>query len=115
MSIVNTEKRVINKTIKDTVIALGITLASIVSINASAQAAPTIEAAISKFVIAQSQEMMNQINEQLQQTIAKEVKKISFNVPVKEVAQQVSKKMAKDVELVTMNNEQVTAQVESKI
>jgi len=100
MNTVNIEKRLMSKksqTIKTMTIALAISLASIFSFNASAITTPSIEVAISDFVVAQGQQMIKQLNDQLQQSIANEVKEFSFTLSVADIEQQVSKTIVREV------------------
>lgn len=102
-----------NQTVRSTLIALVISVVSVFSISAIAQTAPSIEKAISNFVVAQSQQMMTQLNEQLQQTIANEMKEISSHLSTVKVDKQLSQTTSKDVELSSKTDEQVIAQVKS--
>ena len=112
MNPVNTEKKTVSKMIKDTAIVLTISLASIFSMTASAQAAKTIETAISEFVVAQGQQVMNKLNEQLQQSLANEVKEFTFKIPAAKVEQQVSE-IAANTSSTSSTSVQKSAQNES--
>tara|TARA_B110000467_G_C18197213_1_gene409652 strand:+ start:189 stop:548 length:360 start_codon:yes stop_codon:yes gene_type:complete len=114
MNTQNTQKeqmRTNTKTIKNTVIALVIGLTSLFSINASAQNTPNVEVAISQFVVAQGQQMMNQLNEQLQQSIANEVKEFTLNFSLEEIEQQVNVKIENDIKSNEVDKKQMIAQV----
>jgi hypothetical protein len=103
MNRINTSKYVISKTFKNTVVALGISLASLFSVNtlANTQTTPSIEMVISEFVVTQGQQMMNQLNAQLQQTIENELKAFTLNFSVEKVEQQVSNIIMQDDDLTT--------------
>jgi len=103
-----------SKTVKDTAIALVISLIGIFSLSASAQALPSIEAAINKIFVVQSQQVMAQLNEQLQNKIAKQVNEYTFDFSAAEVEQQVGKKIANDDEVTNINSEQTVVQVKVK-
>lgn len=114
MNTTNTEKNTMStksKTIKNTAIALVIGLGGLFSFNASAQNTPSIEVVISEFVVTQGQQMMKQLNEQLQQSIANEVKALSFSLSVAEIEQQVSAKIESDVNSSEVSKKQMIAQV----
>lgn len=113
MNTVNTEKHLMSKTIKNTALVLVISLTSLFSINASAQNTANIEEAISSFIVAQGQQVMTQLNEQLQKTIAEDIKKVSTALSMPDVAQGVSQSMVSDKEVTSENNEPIIAQVNS--
>ena len=117
MNTVNTEKQLMSnnsQTIKTTVLAIAISLASLFSINVNAQTTTSIEAAISEYVVAQGQQMMSQLNEQLQQTIASEVRELTFSLPSAEQGQNKSKASLSDINSNSSANVQVMAQTKSK-
>jgi hypothetical protein len=70
-----------NKTsIKKIAFAMAIASSALFSVNASAQQAPSIDNAISDFVVVQGKQMMNELNTQLQKSIDLEVRSFAASL-----------------------------------
>jgi hypothetical protein len=114
MTINMTEKKTMNtnsSTIKTTAIALIIGLASMFSINANAQSAPNLEAAIGEFIVEQGHQMMTELNKQLQQSIESEVKAFTFKLTTEEAQKKINSKLVKELDSSKEEKNQLIAQV----
>ncbi len=90
-----------------------VTLAALFSVNASAQAATSVEGAVSEYVVAQGQQMVTELNKQLQQSISQEVKAFSMNFSFDETAQVMDeKKSAKVVKAKLEKKSQIKSEAE---
>ncbi len=67
--------------IKNIGLAVIISVTAMMSLTANAKANNTIEGAVSEFVVAHSQQLMTELNQQLKQAIENEIKTFSINLP----------------------------------
>ncbi len=67
-------------------LVLMMTLGAVFSVNASALPAGSVEVAASDFIVEQGKQMVTELNKQLQQSIAQEIKAISLNFTFNETA-----------------------------
>lgn len=66
---------------KNISVALLLTLSTLFSFNTHAVETPSIESSITELVVAQGQQMMNELSEQLQQSISAEISSFTIDFP----------------------------------
>lgn len=68
--------------VKNIGLAVIISVTAMMSLTVNAKTNNTLEGAVSEYVVAQSQQLMTEINKQLKQTIENEIKAFSISLPV---------------------------------